>query len=39
MDMHIYFPGGKKVDAQYRGFTIQTDQSEMNGGEGKSPPI
>ena len=37
MDMRIYFPGGKRVDAQYKGFTIQTDQSVMNGGEGKSP--
>ena len=37
MDMNISFPGGKRVDAQYKGFTIQTDQSVMNGGEGKSP--
>ncbi|UCB45879.1 MAG: OsmC family protein [Spirochaetota bacterium] len=37
MDMHIYLPGGKRVDAQYKGFTIQTDQSVTNGGEGKSP--
>jgi putative redox protein len=37
MDMRIYFPGGKRVDAQYKGLTIQTDQSVMNGGEGKSP--
>ena len=37
MDMHIYFPDGKRVDADYKGFTIQTDQSVMNGGEGKSP--
>ena len=38
MDMRIYFAGGKRVDAQYKGFNIQTDQSVMNGGEGKSPP-
>jgi putative redox protein len=37
MDMRIYFPGGKRVDAEYKGFTIQTDQSAMNGGDGKSP--
>lgn len=37
MDMRIYLPGGKRVDAQYKGFTIQTDQNVMNGGEGKSP--
>ena len=38
MDMRIYFPGGKRVDADYKGFTIKTDQSVMNGGEGKTPP-
>jgi putative redox protein len=37
MDMRIYFPGGKRVDAEYKGFTIKTDQGVMNGGEGKSP--
>lgn len=37
MEMEIFFPGGKKVDAQYRGFTIQTDQSINNGGEGSAP--
>jgi uncharacterized OsmC-like protein len=26
MDMEIYFPGGKRVDADYGGFTIETDQ-------------
>ncbi|MCK4341719.1 MAG: OsmC family protein [Phycisphaerae bacterium] len=37
MEMEISFPGGKKVDAQYRGFTIQTDQSIKNGGESAAP--
>ena len=37
MDMEIYFPGGKKVDAIYKGFTIQTDQPKDEGGEGSSP--
>ncbi len=37
MDMEIYFPGGKKVDAIYKGFTIKTDQPENEGGEGTSP--
>ncbi len=34
MDMEINFPGGKKVDAIYKGFTIKTDQPEHEGGEG-----
>ncbi|EMR75440.1 putative redox protein, regulator of disulfide bond formation [Thermoplasmatales archaeon SCGC AB-540-F20] len=37
MDMEINFPGGKKVDAIYKGFTIKTDQPEREGGEGISP--
>ncbi|MFW6122233.1 MAG: OsmC family protein [Petrotogales bacterium] len=37
MDMEINFPGGKKVDAIYKGFTIKTDQPEYAGGEGTAP--
>jgi putative redox protein len=37
MEMEISFPGGKRVDAQYRGFTIPTDQSVANGGQGSAP--
>ncbi len=37
MDMIVTFPGGKKVDASYKGFTIKTDQSEKNGGDGTAP--
>ena len=37
MDMEIYFPGGKKVDAVYKGFTIKTDQPKHEGGEGTAP--
>lgn len=37
MDMEISFPGGKKVDALYKGFTIKTDQSPFSGGEGSAP--
>jgi putative redox protein len=37
MAMEISFPGGKKVDAQYEGFTIKTDQSKKNGGDGTAP--
>lgn len=29
--------GGKKVNAEYRGFTIETDQSVRHGGEGAAP--
>ena len=35
--MDIYFPGGKKVNAQYKGFTIETDQTKEEGGEGSAP--
>lgn len=34
MEMKISFPGGKKVDADYKGFTIKTDQPIREGGEG-----
>lgn len=37
MEMVISFPGGKKVDASYKGFTIKTDQSKAAGGEGTAP--
>ena len=37
MDMLVSFPGGKKVDAAYKGFTIKTDQPEKSGGEGTAP--
>ena len=37
MAMEISFPGGKKVDANFKGFTIKTDQSEKDGGEGSAP--
>ncbi|UCF11893.1 MAG: OsmC family protein [Thermoplasmatales archaeon] len=37
MDMEISFPGGKKVDAVYKGFTIKTDQPKHEGGEGTAP--
>ncbi len=35
--MHISFPGGKKVNAEYKGFTIRTDQPENEGGENSAP--
>jgi ribosomal protein S12 methylthiotransferase accessory factor len=37
MDMKIYFPGGKKVYADFKGFTHKTDQSVKAGGEGTAP--
>jgi ribosomal protein S12 methylthiotransferase accessory factor len=37
MAMEISFPGGKKVDAMFKGFTIKTDQSAKDGGEGSAP--
>lgn len=35
--MEIVFPGGKRVDAKYKGFTIKTDQPVSLGGEGTAP--
>lgn len=37
MTMKISFPGGQKVRADYRGFSILTDQSVEHGGEGTAP--
>jgi len=37
MDMEIVFPGGKRVDANYKGFNIKTDQSTFAGGENSAP--
>jgi ribosomal protein S12 methylthiotransferase accessory factor len=35
--MEIFFPGGKRVYANYGGFTIETDQPVRGGGEGTAP--
>ncbi|MBW2473517.1 MAG: OsmC family protein [Deltaproteobacteria bacterium] len=35
--MEITFPGGVRVNAQYNGFDIATDQPEKNGGENSAP--
>jgi ribosomal protein S12 methylthiotransferase accessory factor len=35
--MTVSFPGGKRVDAEYGGFTIRTDQAPKGGGEGSAP--
>ncbi|MFC1848848.1 OsmC family protein [candidate division CSSED10-310 bacterium] len=37
MDMEIYFPGGKRVDAKYGDLIIPTDQSVKSGGDGSAP--
>lgn len=36
-EMKVTFPGGKKVDAEYKGFVIRTDQPVYQGGEGTAP--
>lgn len=36
-EMVVRFPGGKRVDALYKGFRIETDQSPKYGGEGAAP--
>jgi putative redox protein len=37
MEMAVTFPGGKKVNAAYKGFVVETDQSKEEGGEGSAP--
>ncbi|HUV36701.1 MAG TPA: OsmC family protein [Patescibacteria group bacterium] len=37
MDMIVSFPGNKKVDAEYKGFTIRTDQPVHAGGDNSAP--
>ena len=36
-EMIITFPGGKRVDAEYAGFTFRTDQPADHGGDGSAP--
>jgi uncharacterized OsmC-like protein len=36
-EMNVYFPEGKKVNATYKGFTIETDQAKSEGGDGSAP--
>ncbi|MBU2649651.1 MAG: OsmC family protein [Bacteroidetes bacterium] len=35
--MKIFFPGNKKVFADFNGFTIKTDQSRQGGGDAEYP--
>lgn len=37
MEMRVHFPGGKKVNAEYNGFTHLTDQPTYAGGDGSAP--
>ena len=37
MDMEISFPGGKRVNSTYKGFTVETDQPRDEGGDGTAP--
>lgn len=36
-DLKVTFPGGKRVDAEYKGFLMKTDQPVYAGGEGTAP--
>ncbi|KAB3531578.1 OsmC family protein [Alkaliphilus serpentinus] len=35
--IEVSFPGGKRVDANIKGFTVATDQPVRGGGEGSAP--
>ena len=37
MTMEISFPGNKKVVSFYKGFSIETDQPQDEGGDGSAP--
>ena len=37
MQMKINFPGGSRVDADFDGFKVPTDQATDNGGGGSAP--
>lgn len=37
MEMTITFPGGVAVDAQFKGFTVHTDQTVEHGGRDSGP--
>lgn len=37
MEMVITFPGNKKVDSTYKGFTVHTDQPVAEGGDNTAP--
>lgn len=37
MKIKVDFPGNKKVDAHFNGFTVHTDQPVYGGGDGTAP--
>jgi len=37
LEMNVTFPGGKKVNAEYKGHIIETDQPIKSGGEDSAP--
>ncbi len=37
MEMEISFDGGKRVNSNYKGFTVETDQPRDEGGDGTAP--
>jgi ribosomal protein S12 methylthiotransferase accessory factor len=37
MEMQINFPGNKRVNSIYKGFTLETDQPKEEGGDGSAP--
>ncbi len=37
-NINVSYPGGKKVDAHFDGFTVHTDQKVKDGGDGSAPP-
>jgi putative redox protein len=37
MQIDIDFPGGARVDAHFNGYTIHTDQTVLDGGDGSAP--
>ena len=36
-EIKVAFSGGLRIDAEYRGFLIKTDQPVADGGEGSAP--
>jgi putative redox protein len=36
-DLKVKFPGGLKVDVEYKGFVVKTDQPVHDGGENTAP--
>jgi putative redox protein len=37
VEMRVTFPGNLRVDAAYKGFTVETDQPASGGGDGSAP--